>query len=110
MTELFKYLLLILAVGTVAGLIFIVWTLRYIKMNHQQQWVELGSPSLFWNNSLRNNYLFLRFLFTRSYVKHSDPKLTWACNLLVLFYTGYAIYFVVLLILFPFATSIISIQ
>ncbi len=94
---------LILMAATLLGLAFIVWVLRYLRLNHHQTWIELGSPSLVWNNSMRNNFLFLKFIFKREHVPLADPKLTSLCGILRVFYVSYFTYFAVLLVLFPFA-------
>jgi hypothetical protein len=37
----------------------------YLKAHHPATWMALGSPTLFLNNSIRNNWVFLKFLFSR---------------------------------------------
>ena|SRR5579871_4733724 len=48
----------------------------HLKRKHTGVWETLGSPSLFWNNSLRNNVLFLKFLLRRDYAPLNDPTLS----------------------------------
>jgi hypothetical protein len=37
----------------------------YLKAHHPATWMSLGSPTLFLNNSIRNNWVLLKFLFSR---------------------------------------------
>jgi hypothetical protein len=52
------------------------YLMRYLKNAHHETWTSLGSPSLILNNSIRNGFLSLRFLFGSKYRTLNDPKLT----------------------------------
>jgi hypothetical protein len=67
---------LAMAVVIAVYLVLCVVLFGYLKRNHTIAWEKLGSPSLFWNNSPRNNVLFLRFLLRRDYEKLNDATLT----------------------------------
>ena len=56
-----KILFLVLVGLFVLGVGINWFTLNYLKKTYPQKWLELGSPSLFWNNSIRNNIRALRF-------------------------------------------------
>jgi hypothetical protein len=60
----------------------------------------IGSPTIFWNNSPRSNWLFLKFVFGSSWKNLADRELSAVARsmrvLLVLFVAG----FVTLLVLF----------
>jgi len=61
---------MMLSVG--AALLLVHDFLRNLKHNHPTRWHELGEPSLFLNNSLRNNFLVLQFLFRKEYLHLKD--------------------------------------
>ena len=50
----------------------------YLKRRHPQTWVAMGSPS-FLNNSIKNNFQFLGFMFGRKYLALKDAKLNRLC-------------------------------
>jgi len=50
--------------------------LKYLRENQVNTWHRLGDPSIFVNNSLRNNYMVLKFLFRKEYLALSDCLLT----------------------------------
>jgi hypothetical protein len=52
----------------------IFYFFRWMKRAHPDTWNDLGQPSVFWNNSLRNNWLFLGFLFSGRYRALKDAK------------------------------------
>ncbi len=52
----------------------------YLRRIHHAEWVRLGEPSLFLNNSIRNNQRCLRFLLRREYLPIGDPALTALCD------------------------------
>ena len=49
--------------------------MNYLKTAHREMWLELGSPSILLNNSIRNSFLTLIFLFGGKYRTLNDPKL-----------------------------------
>jgi hypothetical protein len=50
----------------------------YLKRSHPKTWTDMGSPS-FLNSSIKNNFLFLGFLFGRKYRILKDRKLNQLC-------------------------------
>jgi hypothetical protein len=55
-------------------LAMISYFFRYLRTYHESAWMALGSPSLFLNNSLRNNWLVLKFLVTRRHRHLNDSR------------------------------------
>jgi hypothetical protein len=53
----------------------ILWTFRRLRVRHAETYKSIGSPSLFWNNSMRNNWLFVKFLFQGQWHSLNDPQL-----------------------------------
>ena len=61
------------------------YLLVHLKRTHPVVWVELGSPSLFWNNSIRNNWLSTKFLWSARHRQLQDEtlsRLVWADRVL----------------------------
>ena len=44
--------------------VLISWLFRRLRERHASTYEAMGSPTLFWNNSIRNNWLFMKFLFS----------------------------------------------
>lgn len=45
-------------------LCFLHWLFRRLRCKHPTCYEAIGSPSLFWNNSMRNNWLFMKFVWS----------------------------------------------
>ena len=69
----------------------LIWLLRD---SHNDVYESLGSPSLFLNNSIRNNWLGLKFLVTGSYRNIKDNRVTQLCRLMRLFLVVYMVWLV----------------
>jgi hypothetical protein len=54
----------------------IVWLFRRLRLRHPATYEAMGSPSLFWNNSMRNNWLLLKFLFGGQWRALGDARLS----------------------------------
>jgi hypothetical protein len=65
------FMVLVLAYLVVTG-----FFLNYLKRAHHEVWLELGSPTLFLNNSIKNGFLTLRFLYSARHKNLNDPHLT----------------------------------
>jgi hypothetical protein len=50
--------------------------MRHLRLNHQETWKELGSPSLFLNNTPMNSLRVAGFLLTGRHRELGDPKLS----------------------------------
>ncbi len=46
---------------------------RRLRRDHPLAWQALGEPTLFWNSSARNRWLFTRFIWSGSYRELKDP-------------------------------------
>ena len=67
---------------------------RMLRENHSDVYAALGSPSLFANNTPRNNWLSVKFLLSGSYRDLGDKQVTRLCEFMRVFWVGYAIWFV----------------
>jgi hypothetical protein len=70
---LFELLFVGQMIGTVVYLILIRRLMVRLSEGHRDTWRELGEPSLFLNNTPRNNMLLLRWLWRRSYLALDAP-------------------------------------
>ena len=73
----------------------------YIKREHRNVWLALGSPS-FLNNSIANNWLLLKFFAGASYRTLSDPKVERFVQAVRVLFLVNSAFFLVLAALFPF--------
>jgi hypothetical protein len=76
------------------------WLFRRLRRYHSATYESVGSPTLFWNNSPRNNVLFMRFLFGLRWRQLPDPLLVTVCWLMLAFFCVYMILFLCLIALF----------
>jgi len=77
-----------------AWLALIVWTFRRLRTRHVTMYEAIGSPSLFWNNSIRNNWLFLRFLYLGKWRELNDRQLAGVVRLMQVMLVIYIIGFI----------------
>lgn len=96
----FSSVWLAMATVTVIYLILVAILFHYLKRVHTSLWNQLGSPLIFWNNSLRNNLLFLRFLLRRDYRTVADPKLTLLATVIFWLFCVCAALFAALFVIF----------
>jgi hypothetical protein len=64
----------VLFVAVAVWLMYVLRLFSLLRDNHPSTFEEMGSPSLFWNNSVRNNVLFLKFLFSSKWRALGDPE------------------------------------
>ena len=83
-------------------LILIAWTFRRLRVRHVATYDAIGSPSLFWNNSLRNNWLFIKFLFQQQWQRLVDPELAAVARFMQILFVVYMAGFIGLVAVFLF--------
>ena len=66
--------------------------------NHIAKYKEMGSPTLFANNTPRNNISFLKFILGNNYKNLDDPTLNKMCDFLKKFFYSYSSVFLFLAI------------
>src|SRR5262249_8518209 len=101
--QLFGSVWAIFTLSVLAYLLCVHLLFVYLKTAHHSVWLELGSPSLILNNSLMNNWKFLKFLLRRDYKLLRDRTLeNPAVATLTLFLVNCGL-FSLLLLLFEFS-------
>jgi hypothetical protein len=80
----------------IAWFVLVARAFNLLRNTHPATYEKLGSPSLFYNNSIKNNFLFLKFLFQNEFETLNDPSLANLCRLMKIFLAGYAILFLVM--------------
>jgi hypothetical protein len=90
----------IMFVMVVVWFAVVTWLFRRLRNDHPATYESIGSPTLFWNNSPRNNWLFAKFLFGAQWKSLDDPALNIACHLMRAFLCVYLVGFVIFLVAF----------
>lgn len=100
LNDILHILFVLLFLSAIIGLMLYKNFLDYLQKMHPAKWKELGSPTLFLNNSVVNNLAIVSFLKSKQYIDLNDPQLTriskrmWTYNLI------YFAYFLFILPLF----------
>ena len=55
--------------------VLVSWLQRRLKKLHPTAYEAMGSPTLFWNNSMRNGWLFAKFLLGSGWRDLDDPAI-----------------------------------
>ncbi len=71
----------------------VAWLFRRLRKRHPATYEAIGSPSLFWNNSMRNGWLLLKFLFSSKPQELGDPVIRWLARLMRIFLVVYPFFF-----------------
>jgi hypothetical protein len=67
---------------------------RALRERHPYTYREIGSPTLFLNNSILNNWLLLKFLVTGAWQQLGDQDLSRQCRFMRVFLIVYTVLFV----------------
>jgi hypothetical protein len=67
-----------------------------LRDKHPATYENLGSPSLFYNNSMKTNHLFLRFLCKSEFESLNDPPLVKLCRFARIYLASYMILFFIM--------------
>lgn len=102
---LFLIVFIMLIISGIMGAVLSRKLLHNLKEVDYKKWKELGSPSLFLSNSIKNNIAVWRFLRNKDYLKIEDNKLIkicklyWGFNLAYLFlFTVFICFFLILIL------------
>jgi hypothetical protein len=90
----------LLLVMVSAWLILCSWLFHRLRARHPSTYESMGSPTLFWNNSVRNNWLFGRFLFTSQWRELDDPAVSRMVPLMRFLLVVYLVLFLACMVLF----------
>lgn len=102
MEKYFPLAFVVLVISMMFGYFLYYRFLIYLKEKHFEKWKELGSPTLFKNNSIQTNLAVIAFLKNKDYRSMGDPELTKKSRFLWNFDVIYLIYFSLTLLLFAF--------
>jgi len=106
--------LIALMLAPTLGVMVLVWFFQlskmftYLRENHLQEYREMGEPTLFLNNTIKNNIAFLRFIRGSKPSELNDDYLVKKCHFLTKFlYASYSLFigFIVLMFCLSYARS-----
>jgi hypothetical protein len=100
MKNYFPFMFAVISVAAIGGFILYHGFLTYLKLNHSEKWKELGSPTLFVNNSMKTNLIIFSFLKNKEYLKMNDFSLIKISRRLWNYGIIYSLFFAALLVLF----------
>ena len=87
----------------VVWLATIVWVFHRLRLDHPSTFEQLGSPSLFWNNSPRTGWLFLKFLFSGRCRELGDPALATVILFMRILFICYGLLFLTMIAAMTFS-------
>jgi hypothetical protein len=96
-----------LGIGTIVYLTQMARLLNYVEVTHSDLYESLGRPSLFLNNTPRNGFLVLGWLWREDYLDVQDPELMRRAGLVRRLLILISVSFIALVVLFP-VTLVIS--
>jgi hypothetical protein len=73
--------------------VLVSWVFSRLRKRHPSTYEAMGSPTLFWNNSPRGNWLFLKFLYSSRWRELGDSTVSNIVRFM-------RVYFVIYLVLF----------
>jgi hypothetical protein len=80
----------------VVWFVLITRLFKQLRDKHPVTYENLGSPSLFYNNSVKNNLLFLRFLCKSEFDFLDDPPLVKMCRFARMYVGSFMILFFIM--------------
>jgi len=96
------------AIGTVIYLFQFGRLLNRLKASHLGVWESLGSLSLLLHNTPSNNWLVLRWLWTKGYSELNDPDVERRAGVVRAFLVGLIGNFILLVLLFFLSFALYS--
>lgn len=93
------YLFTTILIMAIIGFITVDYLFKLIKKNYPAKYKELGEPSLFYNNSIKNNLLFFKFIFFGDYKNLDNRRINSISNFLRIFFVIYSLLFIFAFIL-----------
>jgi hypothetical protein len=82
-----------LFVAVMVWFALVLWFFHRLRHRHPATFEAIGSPSLFWNNSMRNNWLFIKFLFQGQWQSLGDVQLSVVARTMQIFLVLYLVAF-----------------
>jgi hypothetical protein len=99
-SDVFAPLMVLLIIMAAIWLPFVVWLFRYLRKRHPSTYQAVGEPSLFWNNSMRTQWLFFKFTWSSKPRELGDLVLLNAIRFTRVFLISYLLLFSVIMTAF----------
>jgi len=80
----------------------VIWAFRRLRTKHPAKYEQLGSPTLIWNNSMRNQWHFFKFVFSGQHRELADIALSRAIVFMRFWLIIYTALFLTLLVSMPY--------
>lgn len=96
--KLFQALFILVGISTGFWFYLCAKMHRILRDNHPSVYEQLGKPTLFLNNSIRNGALFNRFLFGKRWAQLDDPIAERHGRLMMGYFVFHAALFILLVI------------
>jgi hypothetical protein len=84
----------------IVWLAFVYWIFHRLRHRHIATYEAIGSPSLFWNNSTRSQWLFFKFLFKGQWQSLGDGRLSAVARLMQILFVVYLVAFTAMFVAF----------
>lgn len=94
MSETLASVLLGVLFSMVMVCVLLSWLFRRLRRDYPSTHEAIGSPSLFWDNSLRTNWLLMRFFFRSQWQGLGDSAVANVCRFMRIFLGAYLLIFV----------------
>lgn len=93
----------VLMVMGVVWLILVSWLFRRLRTHHPSTYEGIGSLSLFWNNSMRTQWLLCKFLWSSHSGELGDSAIANVVRFMRIIFVCYVALFLALFLVVPFA-------
>ena len=74
---------------------FVLVKILFVRLErkHPDKYKDMGEPSLIWNNSMKTNWAFMKFLFRREHKTFDDPSISRLSDFMLVFFALYTALF-----------------
>jgi hypothetical protein len=92
-------LFMVLMICVVVWFVLVARLHRLLRTRHPNVYDSLGRPTLILNNTIRNGWLFTRFLLGGHFQDINDRETLWLCQFMRVFAFCYLVFFVSIFVL-----------
>ncbi len=85
--------------AAVVWLGLVLWVFHRLRNRHLATFEAIGSPSLIWNNSMRTNWLFFKFLFGPTWQQLDDRRLAVVLHVMRVYIVMYLVAFAAMFVM-----------
>ncbi len=100
MERAFLVVFFILFAMAITWLVLLRTLFARLERRHPEEFEEMGKPRVFWNNSAKNSWAMLGFLFRREHRGLGDPALSRLSDFMLALFVAYLALFVGMVLLF----------